>query len=127
MESRRDHALLYDADCGFCRLATKAALRLDDGSRLRAVAIQSDEGQRLLTEVPSARRLDAFHLVTPGGIVLTGPDAAPLLSRLLRGGRVPARAMRRYPGTTAAAYRLVSRHRGTLGRIGLRAGSVDQR
>lgn len=127
MESRRDHALLFDGECGFCRLATKAALRLDDGSRLRAVAIESEEGQRLLTEVPPERRLDAFHLVTPGGIVLTGPDAAAPLARLLRGGRVPARAMRRYPGVTAAAYRLVSRHRGTLGRLGIRARSVDPR
>ena len=89
------------------------------------MAIQSEEGQRLLTEVPAARRLDAFHLVTPGGIVLTGPDAAPALARLLQGGRVPARAMRRYPGATAATYRVVARHRGTLGRIGFRSRSVD--
>jgi predicted DCC family thiol-disulfide oxidoreductase YuxK len=125
MEPRRDHALLYDGDCGFCRLATKLALRLDEGSRLRAVAIGSEEGRRLLTEVPSARRLDAFHLVTPGGIVMTGPDAAPALARLLRGGGVPARAMRRYPAATAATYRLIARHRGTLGRLGIRARSVD--
>ncbi|HET6830279.1 MAG TPA: DCC1-like thiol-disulfide oxidoreductase family protein [Solirubrobacterales bacterium] len=125
MESRRDHALLFDGDCGFCRLATKAALRLDEDERLRAVAIQSEEGQRLLTEVPAERRLDAFHLVTPGGIVLTGPDAAAPLSRLLRGGRVPARAMRRFPAETARAYGFVSRHRGLLGRLGIRARSVD--
>ncbi|MFN8112128.1 MAG: DCC1-like thiol-disulfide oxidoreductase family protein [Solirubrobacterales bacterium] len=125
MESRRDHALLYDGDCGFCRLATKAAMRLDDDDRLRAVAIQSEEGQRLLTEVPAGLRLDSFHLVTPGGHVLSGPDAAPVLSRLLRGGHVPSRAMRRFPGQTASLYGFVSRHRGALGRLGLRARSVD--
>ncbi len=52
MESRRDHAVLYDSDCGFCKLSVRGLLRLDRDERLRAVAIQSDEGQRLLTEVP---------------------------------------------------------------------------
>jgi len=125
MESRRDHALLYDGECGFCRLAAKTALRLDDDDRLRAVAIQSEEGQRLLTEVPPELRLDTFHLLTPGGQVLSGPDAAAPLARLLRGGHVPSRAMRRFPKQTAGAYRLISRRRGTLGRLGLRAKSVD--
>ncbi len=125
MDSRRDHALLYDGDCGFCRLSTKVAMRLDDEERLRPVAIQSEEGQRLLTEVPEDLRLESFHVVTPGGHVVSGPDAAPLLARLLRGGHVPSRAMRRFPSQTAAAYGFISRHRGALGRIGLRARSVD--
>ena len=125
MEARRDHALLYDGECGFCRLATKVAMRLDDDHRLRPVAIQSEEGQRLLTEVPAELRLDSFHVVTPGGHVVSGADAAPLLSRLLRGGHVPSRAMRRFPRQTAATYGFVSRHRGALGRLGLRARSVD--
>jgi predicted DCC family thiol-disulfide oxidoreductase YuxK len=125
MESRRDHALLYDGDCGFCRLAAKIAMRLDDDHRLRPVAIQSEEGQRLLTEVPEGLRLESFHVVTPGGHVVSGPDAAPLLTRLLRGGHGPSRAMRRFPRQTAATYGFVSRHRGTLGRLGLRAGTVD--
>ncbi|MCB0877155.1 MAG: DCC1-like thiol-disulfide oxidoreductase family protein [Solirubrobacterales bacterium] len=125
MESRRGHALLYDADCGFCTLAAKVALRLDEDDRLRAVAIGSEEGQRLLTELPEDLRLDSFHLVTPGGQVISGPDAAPILARLLRGGHVPSRAMRRFPRQTAAAYGFVSRHRATLGRLGLRARSVD--
>lgn len=126
MESHLDHALLYDGDCGFCRLAVKAVMRLDDDQRLRVVAIQSEEGQRLLTEVPPERRLDSVHLVTPGGTVLSGPDAAVPLSRLLRGGHVPSRAMRRFPDQTARAYDFISRHRGTLGKAGLRPRSVDR-
>jgi predicted DCC family thiol-disulfide oxidoreductase YuxK len=125
MESRRDFALLYDGDCGFCRLSAKLAMRQDDEQRLRAVAIQSEEGQRLLTEVPSERRLDSFHLVTPGGTVLSGPEAAAPLARLLRGGHVPSRAMRRFPDQTASAYGFISRHRGKLGKVGLRSRSVD--
>ena len=117
--------MLYDEKCGFCRLSAKSAMRLDDDDRLRAVAIQSEEGQRLLTEVPEHLRLATFHLVTPGGHVLSGPDAAPYLARLLRGGHVPSRAMRRFPDQTAKAYGFVSRHRSTLGKLGLRARSVD--
>ncbi len=80
MESRRDHALLYDDDCGFCKLCVRTMLRLDDGERLNPVAIQSDEGKRLLTEVPEELHLESFHLVTPGG---QGPVG--------RGGRGAAR------------------------------------
>ena len=106
VESRRDHALLYDGECGFCRLAVKAVMRLDEDDRLRAVSIQSEEGQRLLTEVPAERRLDTLHLVTPGGHVLSGPDAAAPLSRLLKGGHVPSRAMRRFPDPDGEGLRV---------------------
>jgi hypothetical protein len=33
--------------------------------------------------------------------------------------------MRRFPDQTARAYEFVSRHRGKLGRAGLRSGSID--
>lgn len=125
MESRRDHALLYDGDCGFCRLSVRVVMALDRDRRLRSVAIRSEEGRRLLAEVPADEHLSSLHLVTPGGIVISGAAAGPPLARLLPGGTVPARAMRRFPGATAKAYAFVSRHRGTLGRIGLRAKSVD--
>jgi predicted DCC family thiol-disulfide oxidoreductase YuxK len=121
MESRRDHALLYDDDCGFCKLCVRAILRLDHDERLLPVSIQSEEGQRLLTEVPPERRLDSFHLVTPGGTVRSGGAAAEPLASLLPGGHLPARAFRRYPGQTDAVYRWVARHRSTFGRLGLRS------
>ena len=121
MVSRRDHALLYDDDCGFCKLCVRGMLRLDEDERLNPVAIQSEEGSRLLTEVPEALHLSSFHLVTPGGKVLSAGDAAPALARLLRGGSVPARAFARYPKQTDAAYRWVARHRSTFGRLGLRS------
>lgn len=121
MESRRDHAVLYDDDCGFCKLAVRGLLRLDRDERLRPVAIQSEEGQRLLTEVPVDRRLESAHLVTPGGTVLSGGAAAEALARLLPGGAMPARMFRRYPSQTDATYRWIARHRGTFGRLGLRS------
>jgi predicted DCC family thiol-disulfide oxidoreductase YuxK len=121
VESRRDHALLYDDDCGFCKLCVRAILGLDRDDRLLPVAIQSEEGQRLLTEVPPERRLDSFHLVTPGGNVRSAGAAAEPLARLLPGGHLPARTFHRYPSQTDAVYRWVARNRSTFGRLGLRS------
>ena len=121
MDSRRDHALLYDDDCGFCKLCVRAILRLDRDERLRPVAIQSEEGERLLTEVPPGERLDSFHLVTPGGKVRSGGDAAAPLSAVLPVSTIPPRLFRRYPERTEAAYRWVAGHRSTFGRLGLRS------
>jgi predicted DCC family thiol-disulfide oxidoreductase YuxK len=124
VSSRRDHALLYDRDCGFCKLAVRGVMRLDRDERLRPVAIQSEEGERLLTEVPVERRLDSWHLVTPGGTVISGAEAAAPLARLLPGGTVGARAMRRYPEATERTYGWIARNRGRLGRLGLRSRSA---
>ena len=121
MESRRDHALLYDDDCGFCKLCVRTMLRLDDGERLNPVAIQSDEGKRLLTEVPEELHLESFHLVTPGGKVLSAGEAAPPLAKLLRGGSIPSRAFKKYPKQTDSVYRWVAGNRSIWGRLGLRS------
>lgn len=121
MESRLDHAILYDDECGFCRLCVRGLLWLDRDQRLLPVAIQSEEGQRLLTEVPEERRLRSAHLVTPGGTVLSGAAGAAPLARLLPGGTVTARALTRWPGPTASVYGWVARNRSRLGRAGLRS------
>lgn len=121
VESRRDHALLFDSDCGFCKLCLRAVLRLDRDERLSPVAIQSEEGQRLLTEVPEGERLQSWHLVTPGGTVISGGDAAAPLARLLPGGYVPYRAFRRFPDATDRTYRWIARNRSIFGKLGLRS------
>lgn len=121
MESRRDHAVLYDSDCGFCKLSVRGLLRLDRDERLRPVAIQSEEGQRLLTEVPEEQRLVSAHLVTPGGKVISGGPAAEVIARLLPAGDIPARIFHRFPERTNQVYRWVARNRTTFGRLGLRS------
>lgn len=121
MDSRRDHAVLYDDDCGFCKLCVRGVLKLDRDERLRAVAIQSAEGQRLLTEVPAEKRLETAHLVTQGGTVLSGGAAAETLAKLLPAGDLPARLFRRFPDGTDRVYRWVAGNRSTFGRLGLRS------
>jgi len=113
--------VLYDGACGFCKLAVRGLMRLDRNERLRPVAIQSEEGRRLLTEVPPERHLDSAHLVTPGGSIVSGGAVAEYLARLLPGGDPFARAFARFPSQTEATYRWVARHRMTFGRLGLRS------
>lgn len=116
--------LLFDADCGFCRWATANLLRWDRAGRLRPVALQSAEVERLLASIPAELRGASWHLVTHGRVRSAGRAVAPLL-RILPGGRPLATLADLSPGATDAAYRWVARHRGRLGRIlGEKACSV---
>lgn len=83
--------MLYDGDCGFCRLAVRWLLRLDRRRCLRPIAIQGAEGQGLLGELPEAERLESAHLVAPDGTLHSGGAAAAPLAELLPGGLVAAR------------------------------------
>jgi predicted DCC family thiol-disulfide oxidoreductase YuxK len=111
------HAILYDSDCGFCKWSLDKVLLWDRRERLRPVAIQSREGQALLSDVPAGERLDSWHLVDPrGGISSAGAGAGPL-ARLLPGGRPLAFVFERFPRTTDRAYRWVADHRALLARL----------
>jgi predicted DCC family thiol-disulfide oxidoreductase YuxK len=109
--------LLYDRDCGFCRFSVALVLAWDRRRRLWPVAIQSEEGQRLLGELPDAERLTSAHVVQAGGAVHSaGKIAVPVL-RALPGGSPLARVAERSPATAERAYRAVAGRRGTLGRL----------
>jgi predicted DCC family thiol-disulfide oxidoreductase YuxK len=107
--------ILYDRDCGFCRVSCALVLRLDRRRRLRPVAIQDPEGQRLLAPVPEERRLDSWHLAAGDGTVHSAGAAFPPLLRLLGAGPV-ARLLERFPQATERGYRFVAGRRTPLGR-----------
>jgi predicted DCC family thiol-disulfide oxidoreductase YuxK len=109
--------VLYDEDCGFCRWSLDKILAWDRHGRLRPVAIQGEEGRRLLAAVPESERLDSWHLVEPSGAVRSGGDAAAPLVSLLPGGRPIAALFRAFPGLTDRAYRLVAGNRERLARL----------
>jgi predicted DCC family thiol-disulfide oxidoreductase YuxK len=115
--------VLYDADCGFCKWSLDKLLAWDRRRALRAVAIQSEEGARLLGAVPASERLDSWHLVLPSGELRSaGAAAAPLVS-LLPGGGPLALLFERFPRATERAYRYVAAHRDRLARLlGVEAG-----
>ncbi len=88
-------AILYDADCGFCRWALGWVLRWDRGRRLRPVALQDAEADVLLSEVEPELRMASWHLVDDDGTVRSGGDAAAPLLELLPGGGPAAAAVTR--------------------------------
>jgi predicted DCC family thiol-disulfide oxidoreductase YuxK len=109
--------VLYDRDCGFCRWSLQKLLAWDRRDRLRPVALQDPEAERLLPAMDSERRMGSWHLVTVDGTAYSaGAALAPLL-RLLPGGRPLARLAAICPRATNKAYALVARNRSLLGRI----------
>jgi predicted DCC family thiol-disulfide oxidoreductase YuxK len=121
------HIVLYDADCGFCKLAVRWLLRLDRRRCLRPIAIQGAEGRGLLSELPEAQRVESAHLLTPDGTLHSGGAAAAPLAALLPGGSIAARLFLRFPAATERAYRWVAQHRALFGRLGIRTNSPPPR
>lgn len=110
--------ILYDDECRSCRAALGLLLIWDREDRLRPVAIQGEEGGRLLAEIPEDERLESAHAVLPGGSGLVSGDAAagPVL-RLLPAGAPLGRLADRVPGATDRGYRWIAQNRGRLSRL----------
>jgi len=123
---REQHVIFYDEDCGFCRWSLERLLRRDRHGRLRAAPIQSDEGDRALSDLSEEQRLASWHLVTPEGRRYSGGAAAAPMARLLPAGAPVAFLADAFPRTTDRLYRWVADHRDVLGRrLGEQACSVD--
>jgi predicted DCC family thiol-disulfide oxidoreductase YuxK len=108
--------LLYDPDCGFCRVCVAVILRWDRARRLRPVALGSEEADSLLAGMPDERRMASWHLALPGRPVRSAGAAFPELFRMLPGGRPVAALTARFPRASDHAYRLVAGNRSLLGR-----------
>jgi predicted DCC family thiol-disulfide oxidoreductase YuxK len=109
-------AVLYDADCGFCKWLLSAVLRWDRAARLQPIALQRSEADELLDELTAAERMASWHLIAPSGERRSGGAALPPLLRLLPAGRLPAAGFARFPGLTERGYRWVADHRSQLSR-----------
>lgn len=120
------HVVLYDEDCGFCRWSLDRLLRWDRRDNLRAVPIQSDEGDQVLADLSEHARLSSWHLVTPDGRRYSGGAATGPMARLLPAGAPVALLAETFPRSTDRLYRWVARNRDTLGRrLGEQACAVD--
>ena len=109
--------ILYDADCGFCTRGVERIRALDRDGALEAAPIASPTGDRLLRDLTEAERLASWHVVDERGRRWSGGRAVAPVLRLLPGWRWLAPVAAAFPGATEFAYRLVARHRGTLGRL----------
>ena len=106
--------ILYDADCGFCRTALAAILSADRNRRLRPLALDTPEADRLLHDLTTEQREASWHLVSPAGHRESAGAAGPPLLRLLPGGTLPAAALAKAPALTQRAYQWIADHRSTL-------------
>jgi predicted DCC family thiol-disulfide oxidoreductase YuxK len=109
--------VLYDRDCGFCRWSVGRLLAWDRGGRLRPVAIQSDEGERLLADLAPAQRLASAHAIDAAGRRTSGGDALAPVAEVLPGGRPLAAVARRAPGLARGGYDAIAKRRPLLGRL----------
>jgi predicted DCC family thiol-disulfide oxidoreductase YuxK/GNAT superfamily N-acetyltransferase len=109
--------VLYDGECGFCKVMLAVLLRWDRARRLAAVPIQSLLGGELLHDIPSQDRLRSWHLIDDTGALHSGGPAIPLALAALPEGRPIARFASRFPGATSRVYDWVARHRVFLGRF----------
>jgi predicted DCC family thiol-disulfide oxidoreductase YuxK len=108
--------VLYDDDCGFCKRLLSKFLLWDSHRRLRPVALQDPEADRLLDGMEPERRMASWHLVTEDGQVYSGGEAVAPLLRMLPGGSAPAWAAARTPVTMDRAYRWVAANRTAISR-----------
>ena len=107
-------AVLYDADCGFCKWLLSILLRWDHAVRLQPIALQRSEADDLLQELRPAERMASFHLVSPAGERRSGGAAVEPLLRMLPAGGLPAAVFARCPRVADRGYRWVAEHRSQL-------------
>jgi predicted DCC family thiol-disulfide oxidoreductase YuxK len=89
----------------------------DRGRRLRPLALQDPEAERLLTGMNEEERMGSWHLVLPDGTVRSAGAAAPELFRLLPGGQPLAWLTTTFSHATELLYRAISARRSVLGRL----------
>jgi predicted DCC family thiol-disulfide oxidoreductase YuxK len=81
------HVLVYDKDCGNCSRFKRIVDSLDAHRRLNFLSLVDADESGLLDSVPRSRRHSSFHLIYPGGRVISGSAAVPELASLLPCGR----------------------------------------
>jgi len=107
--------ILYDADCGMCRVTMAGLLRWGRQRAFEPVALQSERARRLLAHMTEEERMASFHVVMPDGELLSAGAALTEILDTLPGAGVLAGASRRLPGATARAYGLVAGNRTRIG------------
>jgi predicted DCC family thiol-disulfide oxidoreductase YuxK len=110
------HPILYDPDCGFCRVCVAVVLSWDRQGRLRPVPLGTEEAGDLLAGMPEEEQMASWHLGLRDGTVRSAGAAFSPLFRLLPAGAPLALLAERFPGTAERGYRWVADRRTAFGR-----------
>jgi predicted DCC family thiol-disulfide oxidoreductase YuxK len=92
------YVLVYDKDCGNCTRFKRIVNRLDAYRRLDYLSLIEADESGMLDPVPGSRRHRSFHLIYPGGTIISGSAAIPELISLLPSGGAASFLIRRAPG-----------------------------
>jgi predicted DCC family thiol-disulfide oxidoreductase YuxK len=92
-------------------------LAWDRERRLRPLAIQSEEGQRLLADLTPQQRLASAHAIDAAGRRTSGGDALAPVADVLAGGRPLAAVARRAPRLARAGYDAIAARRSLWGKL----------
>jgi predicted DCC family thiol-disulfide oxidoreductase YuxK len=111
------HPILYDPDCGFCRVSVAVVLRWDRQGRLRPVPLGTEEADALLAGMPEEKKIASWHLGLGDGTVGSAGAAFSPLFRLLPGGAPFAVLAERFPRAAERAYRWVADRRTAFGKL----------
>jgi len=84
-----DAVLLYDGACGMCSFAKRLVVALDLWRRIRTVALQDPESERVLAGMDEDQRWSSFHVALDGRTVGRGDGVIELLGVLPLGGGIP--------------------------------------
>lgn len=131
--SRPRWALIYDHECGMCRVAAALVLCADRRRSVTPVALQDARITELLAHVPRGRWAQSWHLAAPDGRVYSGGAAIPELCRLLPGFGVPGLLCGAAPDVTERIYAGLAGNRRRIGAripgrlVGWATGILDER
>lgn len=108
---RTRYYLLFDGDCGYCRLFKSVVKLLDFRRLLVPVELGTATSQNLLRNLEPALFFRSFHLVDDAGRTVSGGEAVPSLVSLLFGSRALSHFLftRRVKNLLVGSYALVSR------------------
>ena len=109
--------VVYDPDCGFCRVCMAVLLRWDRQGRLRPVPLFSPDADALPEGMPRVTQAASWHAIDERGTVRSGGPRSRPCSNSSRAVNGPQRWRAASPGRSSCPTRWVADHRALVGRF----------
>ena len=106
------YILAYDSDCGPCARFRRLVGFLDRRKRIEFISISRAQKDGMLDSIPAETHFKSFHLLLPGGQVMSGADGLVELFGILPGAAVAYPFVKHFPGAkriVAYAYSSLSK------------------